>query len=801
MAGSTLADAVAALRAEATRANQRRLLVIHGDRDRCLDAAYTALDAADVDDDAATLLTTREGFRYHRLRPKHAHKLLGATRDAVVLDAFAEFSANAVGQSVGAVDGGGLYVLLAPPLDDWPDRRDDFDESLAVPPFGVDDVTGHFRDRLVETLREHHGVAVYDADADELGRDGLTGAAAPPTRSTPTVPRDGAFPAAAYESCLTGDQSRAVRELERLRRDGAAVVVEADRGRGKSSAAGLAAGSLAAAGRDVLVTAAEFSGAEALFDRARALLDTLDELGAVSDDGRRIDAADDGCVRFATPTAAAEEVGDGTRGSGGGADGDGADGDAADGNAARADTDSSGGGPDAVIVDEAAALPVSVLESFLSARSVAFVTTVHGYEGAGRGFSVRFRDRLGDADLAVSDVRLEAPIRYGRGDPVETWAFRALLLDARPAVDEAVADATPATARYRRVPPAELRADEQLLREAFGLLVLAHYRTEPDDLARLLDAPNLTLRALTADGHVVSVALLAREGGLDRETMDGMYRGERVRGNMIPDVMTSQLRDPDAGDPVGYRVMRIATHHAVRSSGLGSELLGDVHDELGTAGNGDSSDDSDDTGVDYVGTGFGATPELLRFWRRNGYRTVHLSTTRNEASGEHSAVMLRPTSDAGRRLLDRHAAWFRDRVGDALGDALSAVDADVVRGTLRACDADPEPLVDLTDYEWRVVVGASAGPGLYDVAPRPFRRLALAHLLGDDAGSGAAELDGREERLLVRKVLQAEPWDDVGDALGYVSTAECMRSLGGAYDALVDAHGGDVADAERDWFE
>jgi len=96
------------------------------------------------------------------------------------------------------------------------------------------------------------------------------------------------------------------------------------------------------------------------------------------------------------------------------------------------------------------------------------------------------------------------------------WAFRALLLDARPPVEPLVDDATPESVDYRRLEAAEALADERLLREAFGLLVLAHYRTEPNDLARLLDAPNLEARALTHDGHVVSVALLAREGNSRR---------------------------------------------------------------------------------------------------------------------------------------------------------------------------------------------------------------------------------------------------------------------------------------------
>jgi len=769
-----LAELAAALRAEARRTDQRRLLVLHGERDDCLDAAFTVVEAADVDDDRTALLSTREGVRFERHRPKHASRLLGTTREAVILDAFAEFSPNAVGRSVGAVDGGGLFVLLAPPLGEWPDRRDDFDESLAVPPFGLDDVSGRFRRRFVETLRTHPGVAIVsigsdrgDGDTDRRGpdgadrieRDGLTGGEASPPAPGPTTPAGPAFPAVAYESCLTRDQSRALSSLEALRDPGSAVVVEADRGRGKSSAAGLAAASLAAAGRDVLVTAPSFAGASALFERARALLADLDvsvpvdgdrEIAVVSSEvGGPEDATDDGRIRYLPPAEAVDAAGD----------------------------------ADVAIADEAAALPVRLLAGLLDAPAAAFVTTVHGYEGAGRGFSVRFRDRLDESDRRVTDVRMDDPIRYARGDPVEGWAFRALMLDARPAVDAAVEDAAPDTVDYRAVDADDLLADEHLLSEAFGLLVLAHYRTEPDDLARLLDAPNLSVRALTDKGHVVSVALLAREGGLDAATREAMYDGERVRGNMLPDVLTSQLRDPDAAAPTGLRVMRIATHHAVRSRGLGSTLLGEIAEEVG-----------DD--VDYLGTGFGATPDLLDFWAVNGYRTVHLATTRNAASGEHSVLMVNPTSDHGRALARRHARWFRERIGGVLSDALRDLDPDVVRAALSACDAAGAAAVDVSEYEWRLTVAAAYGPGLADAAPRPFRRLALAHLLDREADLGA-----REERLLVRKVLQAREWERVADELDYVSTAECMRGLGRAFQPLVDRYGDETAFAERDRYE
>jgi tRNA(Met) cytidine acetyltransferase len=682
---------------------------------------------------------------------------------------------NAIARATGTVDGGGLLLLLAPPLDDWPAYRDDFDDSLAVPPFAIDDVTGVFRRRLVRTLRQHPGVAVVAVDGGDdtestIERDGLTEPASHLATGDEAIvaPEGASFLASAYESCLTADQVDAVAACERLRERGQAVVLTADRGRGKSSAIGLAAGALALGGRDVLVTAPGYRNAREAFARARELV--ADESPGVEwDDEGHVLRVGGGRVRFAGPPDAADAV--------------------AEPDAATA--------PDVLLVDEAASLPIRLLERYLTGLPVAFATTVHGYEGAGRGFDVRFRDRLAESDYGVTDRVMDAPIRYAAGDPVEAWSFRAFLLGARPPVDDLVVDATPETVTYERLDPERLASadGEWRLVETFGLLVLAHYRTEPDDLARLLDAPNVAVRALTHEGYPVAVALLAREGGLPAERRRRMYEGERVRGNMLPDVLTTQLRDQAAAGPVGVRVLRIATHHAVRSEGLGSRLLDGVAAEFGPAGGSAAGQGSPEPGwpdesTDHLCVGYGATPQLLRFWRRNDFRTVHLSTTRNDTSGEHSALMLRPLTDAGHDLHDRSAGWFARRVGSGLADPLRDVDPGVVRATLRATDA--ELPLDLTDRGWRTVAAAAYGPGMYAPAPRPFRRLALHDLLGEE-GVGLADAD---ERLLVRKALQGHPWDVVTEELGFVSKRACMRAFGDAYVALVDAYGGAAASEE-----
>ncbi|MFC7072334.1 tRNA(Met) cytidine acetyltransferase TmcA [Halovenus rubra] len=732
---------------EARMDNQRRLIAFSGSPKNTRDRAKNFLDAVDIPLHKTSYVGPAGDFQCETFDYANASTLLGTTRSLVVLDCHGRCEPNHIGQLVGTVDGGGLFVLLTPPLETWSERRDAVDETLAVPPFDLSEVTGQFRSHLVKTLREHSGIAVVDADTGTVERDGHIEYGPTDTAYSGTIPEDHAFPRFAYEHCLTADQSDVLQAFESLETPGTAVVVEANRGRGKSTAAGIAAGCLALDGQRVVVTGPQYRNVKTLMQHAREIIDS-GEGPASSDSQGAIHTleAKDGHIEYvpATEIASLDDQ------------------------------------PDCVFVDEAAALPVRVLSETMATPSVAYLTTTHGYEGTGRGFAVRFRDRLLDGSHEVNEKRLHTPIRYAPGDPVEVWSFRALALDARPPVAGVVADASPESVTYQQLSSEQLLADETLLREVFGLLVLAHYQTEPNDLLRLLDAPNVSVHTLSYDGHPVSVALLAREGGLSADIREKMYGGNRIRGNMIPDVLSSQLRDEHAGTPTGYRVMRIATHGDVRSRGLGAMLLDELAHRFPTA--------------DWLGVGYGATPALVDFWQQNQYQPVHLSTTRNQRSGEHSVIMLRPLSDAGETLLSRNATRFQRRLPGMLPDALSDVDPDVIRAVCRTIETTPT--LTLTDWEWRHVASVPAGPGLFEMVPTPIRRLAFLAL----TDSNGPHLSAREERLLVRRVLQLQPRQEVASELAFTAESTCMRTLGDVVGRLLDAYGPDFACKERDRF-
>ncbi|WML89514.1 GNAT family N-acetyltransferase [Thiothrix lacustris] len=359
------------------------------------------------------------------------------------------------------------------------------------------------------------------------------------------------------------------------------VVLTADRGRGKSAALGMAASQLFAAGKRVLLTAPSRATVEAVFKHA------------------------ENPPLFFAPDDLLQTLPQG----------------------------------DVLLVDEAAAIPVPLLLKMLEhyPRCV-FSTTLHGYEGSGRGFALRFQKVLDVQAPGWQAVRLHQPIRWGEHDPLENFINQALLLDVGGDEEEGVCN-TPLHSVYRQLDRDELAANEALLRQVFGLLVTAHYQTRPSDLRQMLDAPDISIHVLEQDGKMLAVALLSREGGLDTELTAAIHAGvRRPHGHLIPQTLTFHAHMAGAAELLCERVMRIAVCPPLQHQGLGAQLL--LH-LLAFA---------ERSGVDYMGVSYAMTPNLLRFWERAGFVLARVGFRKDAASGSHSVVQVKALSAAARLL-------------------------------------------------------------------------------------------------------------------------------------------------------
>jgi tRNA(Met) cytidine acetyltransferase len=381
---------------------------------------------------------------------------------------------------------------------------------------------------------------------------------------------------------LYEDQSAAVQTILQAKHP---VVLTADRGSGKSAALGMAASRLIGAGKRVLLTAPSRATVESVFNHA---------------ENPPIFFAPDDLLQT-LPEA------------------------------------------DVLMVDEAAAIPVPLLLKMLEhyPRCV-FSTTLHGYEGSGRGFALRFQKELEVQVPGWQAVRLYTPIRWAENDPLERFINRALLLDAD------LAPFTPCGgragdgggwAKYHCLNRDELATNEPLLRQLFGLLITAHYQTRPSDLRQMLDAPDISIHILEQEGRIVAVALLSREGGLDADLTAAIHAGtRRPHGHPVPQTLTFHAKMPRAAELACERVMRIAVHPTLQNRGLGKQLLKHLLDFAATSG------------ADYMGVSYAMTPELLHFWEQAGFVLARVGFRKDTASGSRSAVQVKALSVKGKAL-------------------------------------------------------------------------------------------------------------------------------------------------------
>lgn len=697
------------LLAEAAATGQRRAVLLSGDADWCRQQATTLAGG-----DAATLWVGLEApTTVRRIDPADGDTVLGEEFEQVVFDAHSGFDPDSFGAAVGTLCGGGLLLLLAPNLAQWPQTVDPQAERITSWPLSAADATGYYLQRLVRVVGDSDGVTMLKQGEANASERPLT-----VTRYAPSPLENG---------CLSRDQADAVAALIHVvsgqrRRP---VVLTADRGRGKSAALGIAAAELLKQGlRRIIVTAPRPDAALAVFDHAGR------HLPGAERGKQHIRWMENGAeqrIDFIAPDRLVQETPE----------------------------------ADLVLVDEAAAIPTPLLVSLLAHYPrIAFATTVHGYEGTGRGFAVRFHRILDEKTRGWRALHLTTPVRWAEGDPVEAMVFRALLLDAEPAPAEPIAGATPDTITIEPVSQQALAEDESLLRQLFGLLVTAHYRTKPLDLRHLLDGSHVDVWLARYQGQVVATVLMNNEGGFDEAKAAEIVAGStRPRGHLLPEALAAHLGSEQAPALHTWRVMRIATHPVLHRQGIGTRLLQVIAER------------AEQEGIDLLGSSFGATPELLRFWQRADMGIVRVSVKRSASSGAHSVIVLRGTSPDGRALTAQLRQRYLELLPLLMGDALTDIEADLGLALFHA-EGNDFSHAGLNSWDRRDLEAFAHGGRIFESVMAPLWMLAWDALTSRNAG-----LSDAQRRLLLVRLFQRCNWQESAERLGMAGRNEVIQAL------------------------
>lgn len=510
-----------------------------------------------------------------------ARTILGREFSLVIFDAWSGLGVNALAAVSGTIRAGGTLVLLTPPLDEWAQYPDPDCQRFLPYPWQPEQVVGHFIRRFVDMLRAvgaDSGSSYADTDESSLlivPESICTTFELQPVQTTTDQQQ-------ALASILTADQP---------------LVLNADRGRGKSAVLGMAARRFHADGMSVVLTAPSRAAVSSVLQHAEYPVAFY--------------APDD--LLQSTPQA------------------------------------------DVLLVDEAAAIPLPMLLQMLAhyPRCV-FATTLQGYEGSGRGFVLRFQRKLARLYPDWLEVKLQQPIRWGEGDWLEAFVNQWLIMDDVGKEDRSGLPALKAQLseilneiKYQQIQQSVLVNDEPKLREIFHLLVSAHYQTRPSDLRQILDAPHITLHTLEYQQQVVAVALLAREGELEPELVAEIHTGKRrPHGHLLPQSLTFHAGIPGAACLHCERIMRIAVDPAWQRCGLGHFLLGKLRDY------------AEQQQADYLGVSYALSPEVLAFWEGAGFQSVRLGHRKDKASGSRSLMQVLGLSEQGIALMQQANQQF-----------------------------------------------------------------------------------------------------------------------------------------------
>ncbi len=271
--------------------------------------------------------------------------------------------------------------------------------------------------------------------------------------------------------------------------------------------------------------------------------------------------------------------------------------------------------------------------------------------------------------------------------------------------------------------------------------------------------------------------LVAEEGPLDDDLAAAVYAGtRRPKGHLIPQTLLAQEAIAGAGRVKGLRVMRIAVRPELQRHRVAERMLAQLEQYAGNSN------------LDWLGTGFGLTPELLSFWRHNDYRLARIGLTRDSVGATHGVIMLKACSVAGERFLQEARNRLSRQFSHLLSSYLQAMDtrlvvdifADLAVGD-GAATSEEHDVLDVAEMaELRSFAGAHRQYESCQFTLRPW--LYRCGLEGKLAG-----LNANQQQLLISKVLQNNGWEKSQQgAAKTVSPRNLLKQLRDVVGLLLD---------------
>ena len=324
-----------------------------------------------------------------------------------------------------------------------------------------------------------------------------------------------------------------------------------------------------------------------------------------------------------------------------------------------------------VIVDEAAAVPLSQLIKLVKHYSlVVLSSTQDGYEGSGQGYRLKLPRIINTLGLTSKAMTLTDPMRWQANDPLEAFIRSSFLCDVKtPDVALDLPSDAQQLISYSLVTGQKLAQDNDLLKQVYALLMLAHYQTTPQDLRLLLDHPQNKIHLCHVNDCLVGLAWIAEEGNLDPALAQQIALGRRrIQGHLLAQILAQQAGFSSACEMGSWRIQRVVVLPSLQGKGFGSALLKQIYAC------------AREQQVDFIGASFSASNDTLRFWRTNNFISAWLGLRADTATGLNSVQVVRPISNGAKVLTEQLKRHLRGYLDFGKGMWFTSVDVETWQG-------------------------------------------------------------------------------------------------------------------------